>query len=461
MFAGGNLGYDKVVEAANTDRDTLDFEGLQPPLRGEALVPNPGITVSLDSTGHQAVHVADGKTNLAIKLSSDSGIEDVRGTGRGDMIYGNARANTVWGLGGDDHLFGGAGADTISGGAGNDVISGADQADLLNGDGDDDTISGGAGGDTISGGPGDDKLTGDGGDDVISGDADDDTLEGSDGADTLWGGGGIDSLKGEDDPDKLHGGGEADTLEGGGGTDQLFGDEGDDKLLGGPDTDNLDGGTGDDTLDGGTGADAMDGGDDFDVLKANRGDETLSNGERVEIAVDTGQPQNDLWSCGPNSGSRLLRAYGLNVSYAQLKQDAQNETIISQYDLGTPPPALKSIMQKYRPSTQLASGASIQTLLGLLGQGRPVVALIGWDPITVPFPLPTNPFNTETAPTKLHYILLTGFDQSTGALFAVDTDGSKATYSAQQFTNLWNWPATGPLYDALAGLGVKKQTMIW
>jgi hypothetical protein len=87
--------------------------------------------------------------------------------------------------------------------------------------------------------------------------------------------------------------------------------------------------------------------------------------------------------------------------------------------------------------------------------------LIGWDPITVPFPLPWNPINTETAPTKLHYIVLNGFDMSTSTLFAVNTNGAKQAYSFPVFRNLWDWPATGALYDALAAQGIEKQTMLW
>ena len=62
----------------------------------------------------------------------------------------------------------------------------------------------------------------------------------------------------------------------------------------------------------------MDGGDGHDIIRAERAGESIRNGEDVSIALDVDQPQTDDWSCGPNSASRVLRAYGYDASYAEV-----------------------------------------------------------------------------------------------------------------------------------------------
>ncbi|HKB04464.1 MAG TPA: C39 family peptidase, partial [Gemmataceae bacterium] len=222
------------------------------------------------------------------------------------------------------------------------------------------------------------------------------------------------------------------------------------------------GNDGDDALDGESGRDTMDGGAGSDGLRASRGDETLMNGERVKITVPGGSAQTDDWSCGPNSASRQLRSYGvISATYSALRSDALGSNIISKYGLGTPPPSLLAIMKKYRSGTQLASGATFQSVLDRLGEGRPVVALLGWGEVEIPVPYPWNPLNTEIAPETLHYVCLTGFDLNSGTFFYTDTNGQAKSMSFSSFLEKWSWPATGAIYDGLAALGVKKRTMLW
>jgi hypothetical protein len=301
---------------------------------------------------------------------------------------------------------------------------------------------------------GHDKLLGGAGADVIVGGLDDDKLYGGADNDNLDGGPGLDTIDGSTGND---------TAVGDTGSDTITGGEGDDQLDGGTANDNLSGDAGNDTIDGGAGTDVMNGGADSDVLKADRGDESLSAGERVEIAVPTDQAQTDDWSCGPNSASRLLRSYGINVSYSTLKQAAQNASIVSKYHLGTPPPVLQDLMKAHKANTQRQSGASFQQVLDLLGQGRPVIALIGWGSTTVPIFEPWSPVPVEfaTAPDTLHYICLTGFDKAQQKLFYTDTNGVKKSYTYGQFQNRWNWPGDGAIYAGLSAMGIKKNTILW
>lgn len=480
LFNTGALGTDTISEDPEEDHDWLDFSGL-----------STGITVNLGTTAVQTVI----PNNLSLKLSSWLGIERVEGSDRADVITGNLLANTLNGNDGNDSLLGVAGSDVISGGNGHDTLRGGSGNDGLSGNAGNDDLYGDAGNDVlvpftgdnfVSDGSGNDRVdftgnsqgvtftTGGGNDTVIgsayaddlTGSTGNDRLDGGLGNDTLAGGAGNDTLSGSNGDDRLAGQAGQDSLDGAAGDDRLDGGSDNDRLTGGLDADTLLGGTGndslaggsgDDSLDGGIGRDTMDGGADDDELFASRGDETLKNGERVEITVPTGSPQTDAWSCGPNSGSRLLRSYGLDVSYTKLRADARDSNIISQFGLGTPPPSLRTIMQKYRSGTQLKSGATFATLLARLGEGRPVVALIGWGEIYVPNPL--SPL--DLAPEKLHYICLTGFDRATDTLFYTDTNGAEKTMGFSEFQNKWDWPAGPTTYLWMSALGIKRNTMIW
>jgi hypothetical protein len=432
---------------------------------------------------------------LSLKLSSRVGIENVDGSAGADTITGNYRANVVRTNAGNDTVHAGVGNDSVWGGAGNDNLYGSSGNDGLYGEAGDDQLYGESGNDTlvtftgdnhVNDGTGDDKIdftgnsvgahffAGDGNNTII-GSAHADYLQGSDGNDHIDGGpgndklngaGGNDVLVGSNGDDELHGLWGNDTLEGGAGPDKLDGGSGHDRLRGGFDNDtlfgdigndDLAGDGGDDSLDGFLGKDTMDGGADTDELFADQGNESLKNGEHVEIEVPGGSPQTDNWSCGPNSGSRLLRSYGYDVSYSKLRADAQDSNIISQFGLGTPPPSLRTIMKNYKGNTQLKSGASFNELLARLGEGRPVVALIGWGEIFVPVP----PAPLDLAPEKLHYICLTGFDLADQKLFYTDTNGEEKTMSFATFQDRWDWPAGAMTYAYLSAMGVKRNTMIW
>ena len=101
-------------------------------------------------------------------------IENVIGSARGDVIFGDNGRNVLKGQNGDDHLSGRAGNDVLFGGNGDDTLVGANGNDELSGNAGNDKLFGGAGSDTITGGTGRD------------------TLIGGTGRDTLIGGGGVD-----------------------------------------------------------------------------------------------------------------------------------------------------------------------------------------------------------------------------------------------------------------------------
>ena len=264
-------------------------------------------------------------------------VENVLGSGYGDVLGGDDGANRLSGgggndrlsgRGGDDVLEGGAGADRLSGGAGIDMVSysgsdGAVTVDLEAGTGkrghaEDDVITdvenvlGSGYGDVLEGNNGDNVLSGGGGNDRLSGRGGDDVLEGGAGADRLSGGAGVDTVSyagsnqgvvvylgtgtgegghaegdviaevenvvGSEYRDVLQGDGGANRLEGGAGHDYLLGGDGDDELSGGADYDNLRSGAGDDRIWGGAGGDQLAGGAGNDALYGEAGNDSLYGG---------------------------------------------------------------------------------------------------------------------------------------------------------------------------------------
>ena len=267
-----------------------------------------------------------------------TGIENIWGSGFGDILLGNHSSNSLFGNAGDDIIHGGGGNDLLRGGADNDRLGGraVDQSDGTK-TGDDeagnDTMYGGEGNDQLQGGTGNDMLFGGMGDDGLEGGYDDDFLEGGLGADALDGGMGtdtaaytmsseavtvdlrfgvgpgsstikapmggdamgdtfvgIENLRGSMYDDILIGddmGMPLDENDPATTVDEsmvsttgnkLFGNMGDDMLKGLAGNDTLQGGKGDDTLYGGDGNDTVMGELGDDAIKGDDGDDTLIGG---------------------------------------------------------------------------------------------------------------------------------------------------------------------------------------
>jgi Ca2+-binding RTX toxin-like protein len=114
FFEGLNPGRDEVHEAANVDTDTLDFSGFQSFI-------NANLANSFSAANPNAVAVNAFMSNLQVKLSSSTGIEDVVGSNSTDHITGNSRPNHLEGGGDNDRLNGAGGNDILEGQAGNDT----------------------------------------------------------------------------------------------------------------------------------------------------------------------------------------------------------------------------------------------------------------------------------------------------------------------------------------------------
>jgi Ca2+-binding RTX toxin-like protein len=272
------------------------------------------------------------------------GIEQLRGSTKGDTLIGDDGANqldgdngndVLTGNGGNDALIGGGGADALNGGAGMDYASFAtstsavsidlatgvhggdaagdtfisieryrlsEQADTFVGGSLNDQVYGAEGADSLSGGDGLDKLYGEVGADTLNGDDGNDILIGGEGADVLNGGAGRDTVSYET---MTHGiimnlfvGSHSDDAAGDtfdsvevfwltGFNDMFTGSAGDDEVRGNDGLDTLNGQDGSDRLRGEDGADTLngDGGDDF--LWGDAGADTLNGGAGTDYACYT------------------------------------------------------------------------------------------------------------------------------------------------------------------------------
>ena len=246
-------------------------------------------------------------------------IENVKGGGFGDYLYGNDVDNTMEGNGGSDRIYGYLGNDTISGGQGNDRLYGGEGVDEIYSGSGDDLVYGGTGNDNINGyltpegeysyeftsSSGLQWLHGGDGDDTVIGGSNIDNITGGTGNDSLWGRQGNDVISGdagEDDingwvgNDVLSGGVGNDELSGGDGDDHLYGGDGDDYLWPGNGIDYLEGGLGEDvlngtvytgskTLKGGAGDDYIFGGVDDDILYGGDGDDWIDGGTGIDTII--------------------------------------------------------------------------------------------------------------------------------------------------------------------------------
>ena len=169
-----------------------------------------GVEVSLEDDKAEGGH-AQGDVFVSI--------ENVTGSGYGDVLVGNIGFNRLEGAGGNDVLRGNAGNDTLEGGPGADWLEGGPGADRLDGGAGEDTVSfqgsdtgvrvdlrgiarhghaegdiitnvenlmGSAYGDILSGDDNDNYLNGGAGDDILWDHAGDDIIEGGAGSDEIY-----------------------------------------------------------------------------------------------------------------------------------------------------------------------------------------------------------------------------------------------------------------------------------
>ena len=246
-----------------------------------------------------------------------SAIENLVGSGYGDVLRGDGFANELHGLDGADELYGNGGDDVLQGGAGADRLDGGDGSDTLSYQDSDAGITvslvegttegGHAQGDVIRsienvvGSDYEDVIRGDNGANHLIGGAGDDILHGGAGADLLDGGKGTDLIEYQASDAGVVVNLKEGTAEGGHAEgdiiidvefitgsqyeDVLIGDNNDNTLYGYEGEDDLQGEGGDDRMYGSAGADKLDGGEGSDGVSYWLSD----TGVTVNLEDGTGQ----------------------------------------------------------------------------------------------------------------------------------------------------------------------------
>ncbi len=317
----GGAGVDTVSYAGSDEAVTVDLEaGMREGghAEGDTIVQVENVLGS----GYGDVLGGDDGAN---RLSGGGGNDRLSGRGGDDMLEGDAGADRLEGGAGADRLFGGAGVDTISyngsneavtvdleagtgkrGHAEGDVITdienviGSEYGDVLEGDGNANRLSGGSG---------DDRLSGRGGDDVLAGRA---------GADRLSGGAGVDTVSyagsdlgvwvdlGKSTGQWGHAEGDVITdienVIGSEYDDLLIGDDGANRLEGGAGADELRGDAGNDELWGGAGADELRGGAGNDELWGGAGADKLRGGAGIDWVSYKGSDRGVTVDLGEGTG---------------------------------------------------------------------------------------------------------------------------------------------------------------
>lgn len=287
----------------------------------------------IDSARGVSVNLVTGLAQEGGETDTLRNIENVTGSGFGDLITGSAGANLLRGLAGDDWIVASGGGDTIDGGPGRDMLSYVNApdrvvVDLAAGLGREGMAAGDSlvGIERITGSIHPDLFFGSAGDDEFRGMGGYDWFVGSDGADSYDGGSGrdtvayssatggvaasllagrgqsgqaagdiysqIESLTGSSLADSLTGNAEINVLRGLGGDDLIFGLDGKDTMEGGSGADWLIGGAGNDRLYGGSGNDRIDGGSgwDYAFYTGRKADYTVSGDARAATVLHASPP---------------------------------------------------------------------------------------------------------------------------------------------------------------------------
>ena len=180
--------------------------------------------------------------------------------------------------------------------------------------------------------------------------------------------------------------------------------------------------------------------------------------ERFEIDMPTDQPQEHDWTCGPNSVARLLRSYGIDVSYEQAIEFTRYDgNIISWLKLGTPPSQLIDTLRHWKPDARMLTEQHTPAIQNLIKQGKPVILLVSMGKINIP----------GGTVGELHYVVVNGYDEATNSYRITNTDGVQSWWSYETLLHRWTWindftGVSGEAAQFALGLdGFKKRTMFY
>ena len=200
----------------------------------------------------------------------------------------------------------------------------------------------------------------------------------------------------------------------------------------------------------------------------------------VELALPYVEPQNDSWSCGPNSATRLLLYYAGNpnaITYDMVKHAAntQRPEIMQITGLGTTPHALRDTIKIFRQDISLKRETDLSEIINALRAKKPVIALLRVGSKEVPVAVMgkgtivggvldkvgARPNVTLTYP-RLHWVTIHGVNLETKQLLIQNTNGQDDWMSIDEFYKKWNWSVgAGAVKAALDAEAVTTRTILY
>jgi hypothetical protein len=203
--------------------------------------------------------------------------------------------------------------------------------------------------------------------------------------------------------------------------------------------------------------------------------------------------QDDTWTCGANSASRVLKYYGHNVSYPEVRGVAQKDhgiiptevcigggkTCIPWTNICTEKPKecfntstlktgleseeVRKILARWEGgNAKLSTRASFEDLKARVREGKPVIVLkrVGsFQPGKRE--LGVKLFGTWPA---MHWVTVHGFNEGAQRIYYTDTETNSRVedQSYSDFLSQWDWRiGDGLANETIWGKGIRPKTMVW
>jgi hypothetical protein len=198
--------------------------------------------------------------------------------------------------------------------------------------------------------------------------------------------------------------------------------------------------------------------------------------------------QDDGWTCGANSASRVLKYYGQNVSYPQVRGVAQQDHGIiptkvcigggkvcipftsvctekpkecfdtSQFKTGLEPNEVQALLSRWEGgNAKLSTRANFDDLKARVQEGKPVIVLkrVG------SFKPGLGIFGTWPV---MHWVTVHGLSETAQKIYYTDTSDNSTVrpQSYSEFLSEWDWSiGAGLANEMIWGKGVRPKTMVW
>lgn len=222
----------------------------------------------------------------------------------------------------------------------------------------------------------------------------------------------------------------------------------------------------------------------FPSLRPLMAQEVVQTPEGIYRKLPNQANQDDSWTCGANSASRVLKYYGHNVSYPQVRGVAQKDHGIiptkvciggkkcvlgvcaplpkkcfptSEFKTGLEPDEVRSLLSRWEGgNAKLSTRTSFEDLKARVREGKPVIALkrVG--------SFKPGGGILGTWP-EMHWVTVHGLSESAQKIYCTDTSNNSTVENQpySEFLSEWDWSiGDGLANETIWGKGVRPKTMV-